>query len=101
METQPYTYFPGGPVVENPPASAGNMGLIPGLGRCRLPWSNQAHTPEGCAPQQEKQPLLTATRESPCTAMEAQHSEKKCILKILGNIYWENIKKLGKLDSYI
>ena len=70
METQPYTYFPGGPVVENPPASAGNMGLIPGLGRCRLPWSNQAHTPEGCAPQQEKQPLLTATRESPCTAMD-------------------------------
>ena len=25
--------FPGGSVVENPPASAGDAGLIPGLGR--------------------------------------------------------------------
>ena len=24
--------FPGGPVVKNPPANAGNMGLIPSLG---------------------------------------------------------------------
>ena len=24
--------FPGGPVVENPPANAGDVGLIPGLG---------------------------------------------------------------------
>jgi len=24
--------FPGGPVVKNPPANAGNMGLIPHLG---------------------------------------------------------------------
>ena len=86
METQPYTDFPGGPVVENPPASAGNMGLIPGLGRSRMPWSNQAHTPEGCAPQQEKQPLLTATRESPCTTIHAQHSEKMHIKNIGKNI---------------
>ena len=26
--------FPGGTVVKNPPASAGDVGLIPGLGRC-------------------------------------------------------------------
>ena len=25
--------FPGGPVVKNPPANAGDAGLIPGLGR--------------------------------------------------------------------
>ena len=25
--------FPGGSVVKNPPASAGDMGLIPGMGR--------------------------------------------------------------------
>ena len=39
--TQPYIYmypfspqgFPGGSVVRNPPVSAGDMGLIPGLGR--------------------------------------------------------------------
>ena len=26
--------FPGGSVVKNPPANAGDVGLIPGLGRC-------------------------------------------------------------------
>ena len=32
--------FPGGAVVKNPPANAGDMGLIPGPGRPHLPWSN-------------------------------------------------------------
>ena len=29
-----YLGFPGGSVVKNPPASAGDAGLIPGSGRC-------------------------------------------------------------------
>ena len=32
--------FPGGAVVENPPASAGNTGSIPGRGRSHMPQSN-------------------------------------------------------------
>ena len=32
--------FPGGSVVNSPPASAGNTGLIPGLGRFHMPQSN-------------------------------------------------------------
>ena len=32
--------FPGGPVVEKPPASAGDMGLIPGPGRSHMLWGN-------------------------------------------------------------
>ena len=32
--------FPGGPVVKNPPANAGDMSLIPGLGRFLLPLGN-------------------------------------------------------------
>ena len=32
--------FPAGPVVENPPANAGDMGLIPGLGKFYIPWDN-------------------------------------------------------------
>ena len=32
--------FPGGPVVKNLPASAGDMGLIPGSERFHMPWSN-------------------------------------------------------------
>ena len=29
--------FPGGAVVKNPPATAGDPGSIPGLGRSRMP----------------------------------------------------------------
>ena len=32
--------FPGGPVVKNLPADAGNTGLIPGLGRFHKPLSH-------------------------------------------------------------
>ena len=32
--------FPGGPVVKNPPANAGDTGLIPGLGRSHKLWGN-------------------------------------------------------------
>ena len=32
--------FPGGAVVKNPPANAGNMGSIPGLGRSHMLRSN-------------------------------------------------------------
>ena len=32
--------FPGGAVVENPPANAGDMGSIPGPARSHMPQSN-------------------------------------------------------------
>ena len=32
--------FPGGAVVENPPANSGDMGSSPGLGRSHMPQSN-------------------------------------------------------------
>ena len=32
--------FPGGAVVEHPPANAGDTGSSPGLGRSHMPWSN-------------------------------------------------------------
>ena len=32
--------FPGGIVVKNPPANAGDMGSIPGPGRSHMSWSN-------------------------------------------------------------
>ena len=38
--------FPGGAVVENPPANAGDTGSSPGLGRSHMPWSNWAHEPQ-------------------------------------------------------
>ena len=50
------------PVVKNPPANAGDMGLIPGPGRSHMPRSNEACVPQllilssrACVPQ-EKSP---------------------------------------------
>ena len=38
--------FPGGAVVRNPPANAGDMGSSPGPGRSHMPWSNSARAPQ-------------------------------------------------------
>ena len=38
--------FPGGAVVENPPANAGDTGSIPGPGRSHMPRSNSARAPQ-------------------------------------------------------
>ena len=32
--------FPGGAVIKNPPANAGDKGSSPGPGRSHMPWSN-------------------------------------------------------------
>ena len=41
-----YEGFPGGAVVENLPANAGDKGSSPGLGRSHMPWSNWAREPQ-------------------------------------------------------
>ena len=51
MEIEGYKWkyrddFPGGSVVKNLPASAGDTGSIPGLGRFHTPRSNQVHMPQ-------------------------------------------------------
>ena len=38
--------FPGGAVVENPPANAGDTGSSPGLGRSHMPRSSWAREPQ-------------------------------------------------------
>ena len=38
--------LPGGPVIRNPPADAGDMGWIPGLGRSHVPWGNKIQAPQ-------------------------------------------------------
>ena len=55
--------FPDGPVVENLPANAGDMCLIPDPGRSHMPRGNEAHVPQllslssgARALQQEKPP---------------------------------------------
>ena len=43
-QTRHYKYhsrgFPGGAVVKNPPANAGDTGSSPGPGRSHMPWGN-------------------------------------------------------------
>ena len=50
-----YWDFPGGSVVKNPPANAGDTGSSPGSGRSHMPLSNKA-----CAPQLPS-PRVTTT----------------------------------------
>ena len=38
--------FPGGAVVENLTANAGDTGSSPGLGRSHMPWSGWAREPQ-------------------------------------------------------
>ena len=45
MKTQGWG-FPGGAVVENPPAKAGDTGSSPGLGRSHMPRSDCAREPQ-------------------------------------------------------
>ena len=43
--------FPAGAVDENPPASARDVGLIPGPGRVHMPQSNEAQAPQILKPE--------------------------------------------------
>ena len=54
--------FPGGSVVENPPANAGDTGSSPGLGRSHMPRSNWAHEPQLLSLRYWS--LCSATREA-------------------------------------
>ena len=66
--------FPGGTVVENLPANAGDTGSSPGLGRSHMPWSNWAHEPQLLSLHIWS--LCSTTREAtivrgPCTVMKS------------------------------
>ena len=69
--------FPGGEMVKNPPANAGDTGSSPGPGRSHMPQSNQA-----CAPQllslcsRAREPQLLSPR---ATATEARTSRARAL----------------------
>ena len=73
--------FPGGAVVKNPPANAGDMGSIPGPGRSHMLRSNYAHAPQLlslCSRARAPQLLspCAATTEAPAPRARAPHQEK-------------------------
>ena len=66
--------FPGGAVVENLPANAGDMGSSPGLGRSHMPLSSWAREPQllslrvwSLCPATEGAAIV----KDPCTAMKS------------------------------
>ena len=66
--------FPGGTVVENLPANAGDTGSSPGLGRSHVPQSNWAREPQLLSLRNWS--LCSTTREAavvrgPCTVMKS------------------------------
>ena len=73
--------FPGGAVVKNPPANAGDTGLSPGLGGSHMPWSNEACVPQllslrsGARVPQLLSPRATTT-EAYAPRAHAAHQEK-------------------------
>ena len=62
--------FPGGAVVRNPPANAGDTGLIPGLGRSHMPRSSQICEPQllSLLSRAREPQLLSPRAQSPCSA---------------------------------
>ena len=71
--------FPGGAVVKNPPANAGDMGLSPGLGRSHMPRSNQAHVPQllSLRSRAREPQLLKPTRLEPMLHSKRKHRNEK------------------------
>ena len=70
--------FPGGAVVKNPPANAGDMGSSPGLGRSHMPRSNSARAPEQlslCSRAHEPQ-LLKPSHLEPVLHKRSHRNEK-------------------------
>ena len=66
--------FPGGAMVENLPANAGDMGSSPGLGRSHMPRSDWSREPQLLSLRVWS--LCSITREAavvrgPCTAMKS------------------------------
>ena len=74
--------FPGGPVVKNPPANAGDMGSIPGSGRSHVMQGNWARVPQvlSLCSGAHKSQLLKPTHpraHAPQQEKSAHHDERK------------------------
>ena len=76
--------FPGGSVVKNLPANAGDTGSSPGPGRSHMPveqlslcaTTTEARVPRARAPQQEKPPQWEARAPQPRVAPPSSQLEK-------------------------
>ena len=71
--------FPGGAVVKNPPANAGDTGSSPGPGRSHMPWSNEARAPQllSLRSRTREAQLLKTTRLEPVLHNKRSHCNEK------------------------
>ena len=71
--------FPGGAVVKNPPANAGDMGSSPGPGRSHVLRSNKARSPQllSLRSRARKPQLLKPTRLEPVLRNKRSHHNEK------------------------
>ena len=71
--------FPGGTVVKNPPANAGDMGSSAGPGRSHMPRSNQACVPQllSLSSRAHVLQLLKPTRLEPVLRNRRNHRNEK------------------------
>ena len=71
--------FPGGAVVKNPPANAGDTGSIPGPGRSHMPRSNWARAPQLLSlPSRTREPqLLKPSGLEPMLRNKRSHRNEK------------------------
>ena len=86
--------FPGGLVVKNLPANAGDVGLIPGLGRTHMQWSNLAHAPQLLSVTTQS---LSSTRAA--TTMRSPHTTMKthpCSLQLNKATVWQLRPSIAK-----
>ena len=71
--------FPGGAVVENLPANAGDTGSSPGPGRSHKPWRNWAREPQLLSlHSRAREPQLPST----CTTSTEAHMPRVRALKL-------------------
>ena len=71
FEKEVYGDFPGGAVVKNPPANAGDMGSIPDLERSHMPQGNYARAPQLLKPARHTREATSPQREAHATATKS------------------------------
>ena len=71
--------FPGSSVVKNPPANAGDMGLIPDPGRSHMSLNNSAHVPQllGLCSRPPEPQLLSPLVLEPMLRYKRSHRSEK------------------------
>jgi len=76
--------FPGGPLVKNPSANAGDTGLMPGPGRVHILWRNQARAPQLLSPStkttEARAPRACAPRREKPLRREARAPQRRAAL---------------------